>query len=61
MIEYKSREYCKDVGCEIQKVIDKNDNSMELGFAKGFCKYDCSAYKFHQWLQENGYKILKEE
>jgi len=60
MSEYKSREYCKDVECEIQKIIDEDNTSLELGFAKGYCRNECSAYKFHKWLQENNYKIVKE-
>jgi endogenous inhibitor of DNA gyrase (YacG/DUF329 family) len=64
MIEYKNREYCKDVECDIQDLID-NGNGTELSkelskvFAKPFCKNQCEAYKFHKWLQEHDYKIVK--
>ena len=57
--EYQSREYCKDIKCEIQEIIDEDNTGLEVGFAKGYCRNKCSAYKFHKWLQEHDYKILK--
>lgn len=60
MVEYQSREYCRDTECGMQKLID-NDKENELGksFAKSFCRKECEAYKFHKWLQEHDYKIVK--
>jgi len=66
LVEYQSREYCKDVECDIQDLID-NGNGTELSkelskvFAKPFCKNQCEAYKFHKWLQEHDYKIVKDK
>jgi len=58
MPEYKSREFCRDIECGMQKLID-NDTELGKSFAKSFCRKECEAYKFHKWLQENNYKIVK--
>ncbi|MFW6016644.1 MAG: hypothetical protein ACOCRK_09410 [bacterium] len=57
MKEYQSREYCRDTDCMLQKAIGNNLISKE--FAKKYCYEKCEAYKFHQWLKDNGYKIIK--
>ena len=53
MKEYKSREYCRDTECTVQMIRDAG------GTPFSNCK-NCEAYQFHQWLQDNGYKIVKE-
>lgn len=53
MEEYKSREYCRDIDCETQRLIDKGH-----WIAEETCKH-CRAYKFHDWIKKNGYKIIK--
>lgn len=58
MKEYQSREYCRDIFCETQLDIDSQKKSKTI--AKRKCKR-CDAYKFHQWLKDNGYKIVKGE
>lgn len=45
--EYRNREYCKDISCPS---LDEKLHSCET----------CGAYQFHDWLQKNGYKIVKE-
>jgi|GEM_PF-1725246 hypothetical protein len=60
MKEYKSREFCKDVGCSIQYLIDNKENENLKENPKNYCKRECSAYRFHQWLQDNDYKIVKD-
>jgi hypothetical protein len=57
MKEYQSREYCRDINCMFQKAIDNNLDSK--GVAKKYCHEKCKAYEFHQWLKDNGYKIVK--
>jgi hypothetical protein len=60
MIEYKSREYCKDTGCLAYKnpKLFGIDDDITLS---DYCNYinECHAYKFHKWLQKNDYKIVK--
>lgn len=65
MNPYKSRSYCKSIGCQYQKYIDTgkwdNGETANPEYIKNlYCKI-CDAYKFHQWLKDNGYKIVKEE
>ena len=68
MKEYKNREYCRDVACGEQIDIDyletmkepSDEVNKEIKYIKEeYCSH-CQAYKFHQWLNDNGYKILKE-
>lgn len=63
--EYKSRAFCKAVGCGVQKfreraegVTDADAKADALCFSDRQCR-DCMAYKFHHWLQENGYTITR--
>jgi hypothetical protein len=53
--EYQKREFCKDVKCKYLKI-------QVLEALREECRKHCphSAWKFHQWLQKNGYKIIKE-
>lgn len=57
LVEYQSREYCRDIGCEIQDIIEEGD---VFAIGKSFCQRDCEAYNLHKWLQENNYKIVKD-
>lgn len=59
MIDYSSREYCRDIDCTIQRMIDEPHLDDDASFAADFCRRNCAAYNFHNWLQENGYKIVK--
>ena len=56
MPEYKSREYCRDVKCNNQ--LEYDNGSISKNILKIYCQ-DCKAYKFHKWLQEHDYKIVK--
>ena len=62
MPEYKSREFCKAVRCEVQPNMDKlkKDSPDYLSF-KSMCRLGCkkTAWEFHNWLQEQGYSIKK--
>lgn len=55
---YESREYCRDIECKIQKIIDDPEKDLNKQ-AKKYCRDICDAYKFHQWLKENDYEIRK--
>lgn len=63
LIEYESREFCKDTNCNIQKMLDDDNEIIEIksDLKEKHCKRKCKAYEFHQWLKENGYKIVKAE
>jgi hypothetical protein len=53
--EYKSREFCHAINCSKQQTINEGIGNKEE------CKRACikSAWQFHDWLQSNGYKIVK--
>jgi hypothetical protein len=57
--EYQSREFCRDIECIMQKVLDNElETELNKACAELACK-NCRDYKFHQWLKDNGYKIIK--
>ncbi|MFP4662694.1 MAG: hypothetical protein ACLFPF_10910 [Halanaerobiales bacterium] len=61
MQKYKSREYCRDIECPTQKILEEADrvgNRDSVRLYLKNCKR-CKAYQFHQWLQEKGYDITK--
>ena len=63
MKQYQSREYCKSISCIFQLAIEGNkvfENTTADEIKKAYCK-TCEAYKFHQWLKNNGYKIVKKK
>jgi hypothetical protein len=35
------------------------DRGVEEEVVKKYCHEFCSAYKFHQWLKDNDYRIIK--
>jgi hypothetical protein len=57
---YKSREFCKASGCSNQKFLDdpKCPEEAKVFFKEISCK-ECVAYKFHTYLQNEGYSIVK--
>ena len=63
MDKYESREYCKESGCNIQRLLDDPsvDNDLKKQLKEDVCKEQCSAYDFHQYLQDNGYAIVKKK
>jgi hypothetical protein len=63
-IEYKRREFCKDVKCPVQTEL----NTLEEGSAgyeekRLVCKEHCrfTAHQFHYWLVDKGYIIIRPE
>ena len=62
--DYKRREFCKDVSCDIQLDLDAQEPSSEgyeriRQICKERCKY--TTYQFHHWLIEKGFLIIKPE
>jgi len=63
-VDYRRREYCKDIRCAIQRQLDKCDEgSDEYEQVRGICKTRCihTTYEFHHWLIEHGYEIVRPE
>ncbi|MFH1846147.1 MAG: hypothetical protein ABH869_01170 [Candidatus Omnitrophota bacterium] len=62
-IDYKRREYCKDVSCPVQIDLDSQEQGSDKyeeirQICKAGCKY--TTYQFHHWLIEKGYLIVKQ-
>jgi hypothetical protein len=63
-IEYQRREYCHDVQCPVQDVLDKQkQGSREYEDVRKICQTKCihTTYEFHHWLIEKGYLLLRPE
>ena len=61
-VEYKRREYCKDIRCPVQlKLGPLKEGSEEYEKIRKTCKDSCvhTTYEFHHWLIQKGYLILK--
>ena len=56
--EYKSRTYCKDIGCEVQKQIEAAENEQEREKIKERCK-ECGAWQFHDWFMKKGFILVR--
>lgn len=61
-IEYQRREFCKDLPCPIQVLLDAEaEGSPKYEQIRAICKTDCihTTYEFHHWLIQNGYLIVR--
>jgi len=61
-IEYKRREYCNDIKCPIQLLLNKEvEKSPEYEEIRAICASRClhSTYEFHHWLTGKGYLIIR--
>ncbi|MDI6760669.1 MAG: hypothetical protein QMD05_07560 [Candidatus Brocadiaceae bacterium] len=61
-VDYKRREFCKDVKCPVQLELDaQQEGSEAYERIRKICKTDCirTTYQFHHWLIERGYLIVK--
>jgi hypothetical protein len=63
-IDYQRREYCKEVKCPIQLLLNKEvEKSPEYEEIRAICASRClhSTHEFHKWLIEKGYLIVRPE
>ncbi len=61
-VEYKRREFCKDVQCPVQVEINNLvEGSTAYEYARQKCGKAClyTTWQFHHWLIERGYLIVK--
>jgi hypothetical protein len=61
-VDYKRREFCKDVKCPVQLQLSSlAEGSEEYEATRRKCSTAClyTTWQFHHWLIENGYLILK--
>ena len=63
-VDYKKREFCKDVKCPVQLELNKlKEGSEEYERTRKTCGIDCrfTTWQFHHWLIDKGYSIIKPE
>ena len=63
-VDYKRREYCNDVKCPIQVLMNtKGEDAPDYDSLREICKSDCirTTYDFHHWLLNKGYIIVRPE
>jgi len=61
-VDYQRREYCKDIGCPVQRVLEEQEPGSEKYEAvRRICKEGCihSTYEFHHWLIDKGYELVR--
>jgi len=61
-VEYKRREFCRDIKCPIQVKLDSlKEGSEEYEKVRQICRTNCkyTAWQFHHWLIEKGFLIVK--
>jgi hypothetical protein len=61
-VEYRRREFCKDVKCSVQMELNKCAEGSEAYEAiRKTCGVGClfTTYQFHHWLINKGYFIVK--
>ena len=60
--DYQRREYCKDVKCPVQLLLDKEtEKSPKYEEIRALCGAGClhTTHQFHKWLIEKGYLIVR--
>jgi hypothetical protein len=63
-VEYKRREYCNDVQCPVQMLMNrKPQDSAEYEELREICQKNClhTTYEFHHWLIEKSYLLVRPE
>jgi len=63
-IEYQRREFCKDIACPVQGLLDAEvPGSAKYEQIRSICQADCihTTYEFHHWLIQKGYLLLRPE
>jgi hypothetical protein len=63
-IDYKRREFCNDVKCSIQLLLNQEqEKSIRYEEIRAKCSQNClhTTYDFHHWLTDHGYLIIRPE
>lgn len=61
-IDYERREYCKDIHCPVQVLLDNQESgSPDYEQVRAICKTNCihTTYEFHHWLINKGYLLVR--
>ena len=60
-VDYESRSFCKGVECPVQLRLNAQEKgSPEYEETRLECR-ECMAWRFHHWLNERDYVIVKPE
>ncbi|MCZ7356941.1 MAG: hypothetical protein O8C65_08410 [Candidatus Methanoperedens sp.] len=63
-VDYKRREYCNDIECPVQVMMNKKaQGSPDYNDLREICQENClhTTYEFHHWLIEKGYLLVRPE
>ena len=63
-VDYKKREFCNDVKCPVQLELNsKKQGSEEYEEVRQICRTKCefTTWRFHHWLIDEGYLIVRPE
>ena len=63
-IDYRRREYCKDIRCPVQLDLEAQPEGSEAcEKIRMICKTEChhTTYEFHHWLIQRGYLVVRPE
>jgi hypothetical protein len=63
-VEYKRREYCTDIECPVQMIMNKKgEDSVDYNYMREICSKNClhTTYEFHHWLTGKGYLLVRPE
>ena len=61
-VEYKRREYCNDIECPVQMIMNKKSGgSADYNDMREICSKNClhTTYEFHHWLIGRGYLLVR--
>ncbi|MBM4459776.1 MAG: hypothetical protein FJ011_18775 [Chloroflexi bacterium] len=61
-IDYQRREYCKEISCPVQLLLDQAvPDSADYNRIRGICQNSCihTTYEFHHWLIKQGYLLVR--
>ena len=61
-VDYKRREYCNDIRCAVQMLLNQHQEGTEqYEKIREICKKSCihTTYEFHHWLIEKGFEVVK--
>jgi hypothetical protein len=61
-VEYQRREYCRDLPCPIQVLLEaETEGSAKYDQIRNICKTACihTTYEFHHWLIQKGYLLVR--
>jgi len=61
-VDYQRREFCHDVKCPIQLLLDEQEEGSEqYESIRQICKTNCifTTYQFHHWLIDKAFLIVK--